>query len=714
MTILKNASAILLAALVLGPAVSCSKNSAPSSPPAEAPQAGAPAAASAPLPTGPPPPGSVQTPLNVDAGTPGPAVHAVPAVSTKGKPNLLLITMASTRADHLGCYDNPEVKTPTLDTLAHEGLLFTQAVAVAPLTLPSTASILTGLYPPRLGVRSDSGARLAAAETTLAEHLKAQGYATAAAVGSRILGGDAGFKQGFDGFAGPPRTSRSAAFVIDDAMQAVNRLKGGPFFLWVQLDDPNAPYTPPPGFFKMFENRPYDGEIAWMDSQLTRLIAHMKSWGLLDTTLIVATADHGESLGDHGEETHGVFVYDSTLKVPLIVRYPPLVIAGSKFPSVVSGVDIVPTVLELMGLPPLPGVQGESCVARLSGKDVPEREVVYAESLYGQLEYGWAPLHALRSAKEKFIDAPEPELYDLKRDPTESINVAKDQKETVEGSWHTSMAQALHDIGGGSAPAPAARSDHAPVRDPKSVIAASNFFIKAQLAIALGQADQARTLLNQALAKDPGNPAVSSLLAALHADVPKTGAEENTFAGQWNRGNAFYVHGQYDEAARAFRAALALNPKSAETHYALGIVLAAKDDTKGAETELRAAVAADPKMADGWNKLGLLMQQSNRRSDAMDAYARSLEAVPDNPDALFNRARLELLDKNVKDARSDLDKLVAAHKDYPAAGFLEAHVCVAEGNAAGAKEALTKFLALTNTDPRMKSAATDMLQKLGG
>src|SRR6185436_490610 len=196
---------------------------------------------------------------------------------------------------------------------------------------------------------------------------------------------------------------------------------------------------------------------------------------------------------------------------------------------------------------------------------VPERDVVYAESMLGQRAYGWAPLHALRSSKEKFIDAPEPELYDLKRDPSETINIAPDEKATVEGSWRTSIAEALRVIGGSGGPESAARSDRTPPKDPKSVIAASNFFIRAQFALAQGQPEQAEPLLNQALERDPGNPAAKALLAALHADETATSAAgANTFAGQWNRGNALYVHGKYDEAAAAFRAALALNPKSAE------------------------------------------------------------------------------------------------------------------------------------------------------
>lgn len=645
--------------------------------------------------------------------TPEKASTASPS-AVAAKPNLVLITMEATRADHLGCYDNPRVQTPRLDGLAREGAVFLKAIAVAPLTLPSHASIFTALYPPRHGVRDDGGSRLQDSETTLAEHLKTQGYGTAASIGARLLADDAGFKQGFDSYAEPKRTPRNASFVVDDAIEAVNRMKGGPFFLWVQLDDPRAPYAPPPGFRALFENRLYDGEIAWMDLQLGRLFDHLRAQGLADNTLIVATADHGESLGEHGEQTHGVFLYDSTLRVPLIVRYPPKIPAGTKFSGVVSGVDLAPTVLALMGLPPLALAQGESCAMRLLGGDAPERDVAYAESLFGQRSYGWAPLHALRSSREKFVDAPIAELYNLERDPSETINLATTDAKAVADTWRPSVEEALRLIGGGS-PEPAVTGNKrvAP-RDPKGLIGASNLFLMAQLAVEEGQLGKAAPLLRQALAKDPGNPAAKSLLAALRAEpMAATGAASGTFASQWNLGNALYVHGKFDEAAKAFRAALAINPGNAETHYALGNVLAAQGDMATAESELRAAVAADPKLGDGWNKLGILLQKNNRRPEALTAYSRALEASPNDADALFNRAKLELLENDLPSARRDVDRLLSAHKDYAAGAFLEAHICVAEGNTSGAKKALTRFLALPNVDPRMKAAATDMLQKLG-
>ena len=651
------------------------------------------------------------TPQAPAPATPAPRV-AIPAPA---KPNLVLITMEATRADHLGCYDDSQAKTPALDALAREGVWFSKAFAVAPMTLPSHASIFTGLYPPRHGVRDDSGARLQESETTLAEHLKSQGYATAASIGAHLLSEDSGLRQGFDSTAEPKDASRNAAFVVDDAIEAVNRMSGGPFFLWVQLNDPRAPYAPPPGFRAAFENRLYDGEIAWMDVQLKRLFDQLRSQGLIDKTLIVVTADHGESLGEHGEDTHGVFVYDSTIKVPLIMRYPPVILPNVKFTGVVSGVDLAPTILELMALPPMPAVQGESCVARLSGGNAPERDAVYAESLLGARAFGWAPLHALRSAEEKFVDAPRAELYNLSRDPSETINLAPDNAKAVAETWRPSLDEAMRVIGGADAKAAAGPAGRTLPRDPKQVIAASNYFQRAQEAVAGGHAEQAVPLLNQALARDPGNPAAKSLLAAIRGEPSRaTGHSANTFASQWNLGNALYVHGKYDESAKAFRAALALKPQNAETHYALGNVLAAKGDLAGAETELRAALAIDPKMADGWNKLGIVLQRTDRRPEALAAYSRALEASPDDADALFNRSKLELLEKNLPEARRDVDRLLSSHKDYAAGSFLEAHVCAAEGNTAGAKDALTKFLALPNLDPRMKAAATDMLAKLGG
>jgi tetratricopeptide (TPR) repeat protein len=635
------------------------------------------------------------------------------ATSAPVKPNLVLITLEATRADHLGCYGNPQAQTPALDRLAHEGAFFSRATAVAPLTLPSTASILTGLYPPQHRLRGTAGYFFA--NTTLAEHLKKQGYATAASVGARILAGDLGFSRGFDSYAESRNAPRSAAVVIDDAIEAVKGMKGRPFFLWVQLDDPRAPYEPPSDYRTRFANRLYAGEIAWADAQLQRLFDHLNASGLHDDTLVVATADHGESLGEHGEETHGLFLYDSTLKVPMIVRYPPRIAAGTKFDGLVSGVDLAPTVLALMGLPALTEVQGESCAAQLLGQNVPGRDAAYAESLVGTQAYGWVPLHALRTQDEKFIDGPEPELYNLKRDPSETINLVAKDPAIVGSTWRPSMDEALRAVGVVAPETTAGRIPAKRKRDVSGLVAAHNLFLRAEQASEDGRSEEAEPMLRQALARDPGNPAVTSLLSALRSGVsPVSAAAAGTFAGQLELGNALHAKGNLPDAAKAYRAALAIDPKNAAAHYALGNVLAAQGDATGAAAQLRAAVEADPKMAEGWNKLGIVLDKSNRRPEALAAFTSALNASPDHADALFNRAKLELLGNDVTDARRDLDHLLKAHVDYPAVKFLEAHVCIAENNTAGAKEALADFLALPNTDPRMKAAAQEMLKTIGG
>jgi arylsulfatase A-like enzyme/predicted Zn-dependent protease len=716
-----------------------------------------------------------------------PAASAAPSAH-----NLVLITLDTTRADHLGCYGDTRAVTPNLDALAKDGVTFDQAIAVAPITLPSHVSLLTSLYPPRHGVRDNTDFRLPDSETTLAEHLKARGFAASASVGTFILAGELGLSQGFDRYDEPVRAAKGAAdatsvrlesivertapFVINDAIDACNRMKGKPFFLWVHLYDPHEPYLAHASQGSTFAGRLYDGEIAFVDVELGRLFDHLRNQGLFDQTVIAVTADHAESLGEHGEDTHGLLIYDSTLRVPLIVRAPGRTKPGTRFVGLVSGVDVAPTLLELMGLPPLPGAQGRSVAGALAGGTAPEREPVYAESLYGERAYGWAPLHALRSSKDKFIDAPDAELYDVAADAGEKLNLASTRSDSV-AAWREKLATAEMDMGASDPAAASAMTQEQRDRiaslgyvsggapgasrrdrpDPKKLVAVSNMFLKAQQEVGAGRTASAARLLEQALAKDPGNPAAASLLGAIRYGSNERGAglaqlraaakaSPAIFEYQWNLGNALFLEKNYREAAAAYRAAIGIRPYSGEAHYALANVLAAGGDAKeaiaeyneavkrglrtpavlaalgttlletgdenGAEASLRAAVDADPKLADGWNQLGILLDKSGRRAEALSAFSRAIDAQGNHADALFNRAKLELLGKNLAAARKDLDRLRASHPGYASGEFLQAHLCVAEGDVAGAKAALTKFLAMSGTDPKMKAAAQDMLHKL--
>jgi arylsulfatase A-like enzyme/Tfp pilus assembly protein PilF len=685
---------------------SCSKDKAP------APGAAAPAPEAQAQGAAPPSP---QQPQPASPGSPAPATGqpsgALPPLASKYRPNLILITMEATRPDHLGTYDDALTPTPGLDVLAHEGAIFEQAIAASPLTLPSHASIFTGLYPPRHGVRDNSGFTLDDAQTTLAEHLKANGYRTSAAVGNSIFAGPAGLMQGFDHHAEPKKGSRSATFVVDDAIAAIERMNGAPFFLWVQFDDPHAPYAPPPPFGTQYAARPYDGELAWMDAQIKRLLDYLRTQGLLDASVVVAVGSSGEGLGEHGEDTHGLLLYDTTLRVPLLVRFPRAVKAGTRSKALVSLVDLAPTLVDLLGVPSIATTQGTNFLPILLGADMGEREPAYAESLFGERTFGWVPLHMMRTAKRKFIDGPTAEIYDILRDPSETINAASKNASEVAIARNL-MVTLMQSIGGVTELA--AGKGAASRREPRTMVAAANLFMKAQAEIELGHAGEAAGLLQQALVKDPGNQAAKSLLAALRGQpVAPTGAAANTFAGQWNLGNSLYVQGKFDEAAKAFRAALAINPSSAETHYVLGNVLAAKGDAAGAEEELRAALTADPKMADAWNKLGIVFDKSKRRPQAIDAFTKAITINPNHADALFNRAKLELLETYLPDARRDVDHLMKTHPEYAPGLFLDAHLCVAEKNSTGAKAALTKLIAVPNLEPGLKAAAEDMLKKIG-
>jgi choline-sulfatase len=338
----------------------------------------------------------------------------VPATS------VVLITLDTTRADRLSPYGFRDAVMPALDRLAREGAVFDQATTVAPLTLPAHASLFTGLLPPRHGVRDNSSRSLSSDHVTLAEILRARGFRTAAFVGSTVLDPDRGLDQGFEVYRGVSSSrQRRADAVIDDAIRWLGGMSGAPFLLWAHLYDPHRPYEAPEPFASRHD--PYVAEIAYADSQIARLLAALDERRLLDHVVVVLVGDHGESLGDHRETDHGVFLYESVLRVPFILRAPGL--SPRRVTSLVRLTDVMPTILDLLGLP-APAIDGVSLINTMNGAD-PDLEA-YAESLYPR-HWGWAPLFALRSGRFKLIDAPRPELYDLARDPFEERNIVDDR-----------------------------------------------------------------------------------------------------------------------------------------------------------------------------------------------------------------------------------------------------------------------------------------------
>ena len=368
-------------------------------------------------------------------------------------PNVVVITLDTTRADRLSPYGYMDASMPALERLAREGVLFDQAMTVAPLTLPAHASLFTGLFPPRHGVRDNADRALDASHTTLAETLRERGLQTGAFVSSVVLASDRGLAQGFEHYmdvppAGdrrPRQLHRRGDDVMTDAIRWVDDVRNAPFFLWAHLYDPHRPYDPPePYRSRHFD--PYVGEIAFADAQIGRLLDRLREHGLLERTIVIVAGDHGESLGEHGEQDHGIFVYENVLRVPLIVRLPGAssksVRAPRRVSDVVRLVDVMPTVLDLIGLPP-PAMDGDSLVDLMNGKRVTVEREGYAESLY-PARFGWSPLRTLRDGRFKLIDAPRPELYDLGRDPFEERNIHA-ERPTVAAA----MKRRLSQIAGG-------------------------------------------------------------------------------------------------------------------------------------------------------------------------------------------------------------------------------------------------------------------------
>src|SRR5438552_4759666 len=356
------------------------------------------------------------------------AAATAPAHSAKAKPNVILITIDTVRADHVGCYGATGVQTPTLDALARDGIVFERAISQVPLTWPSHAAILTGTYPFQNGVQDFTGQPLDPKFRTVAEAFKQSGYATAAVVSAFVLDRGWGLARGFDfyddAFSAETFQQKDIGLVDRKAGESVThaldwlKKTRTPFFLWLHIYDPHSPYDPPEPYRTQYRSHPYDGEIAYADHELGRLMLWLKRSHLYDRSLIVLLSDHGESLGEHSEKEHGFFVYNATVRVPMIVKPP----AGSGFRTgrvarPVETIDIAPTLLQSAGIKDAIEKQFQShgFLASGAGND----QTAYSETFYPFSSFGWSPLHALETSRYHYIDAPIPELFDVASDPEE-------------------------------------------------------------------------------------------------------------------------------------------------------------------------------------------------------------------------------------------------------------------------------------------------------
>lgn len=692
--------------------------------------------------------------------------------------NILLITIDTLRADRLGSY-GARTPTPVLDQLASTGARFATTYAHTPLTLPSHASILTGKTPPSHGVRTNGIFRLAETHTTLAEALQTGDYRTGAFVGAFTLDARFGLNQGFEEYddpstlrqgqgrleegreatsSGPSRAmsrdgqlrvkarrveigrsfkfaerrardvlDHAAAWILDEGDRSSSPSSGAmttasadqPWFAWVELFDPHAPYDVP----EARAADPYDNEVAYVDAELGRLFERLRAApATLDRTLIVVTSDHGESLGAHGEDTHGLFAYDETLRVPLIMHAPTL---GPRVPNTLAThADVMPTILDLVGLPAPASVQGRSLASALEGTEL-ETTPVYFEALDANLTRNWAPLIGIIAGGWKLIELPIAELYDLSRDPKETANLFSSETDrarvlsqelaalrgrladptpiigTRPGVENSEKLQALGYITAPSAQDTTPRV-YSEADDPKTLLSANQAFVRAAT-VADTDPEEALTALRTAIAKRPDfvgaymaeanllqalgrpneavqvlqQPALGERMApevlerlgsalrmagdaqgAVRVLAPLVASNDASLDGRQTLGLAYLDLKLPEDARRQFTAVLAVDPTAAETWQHLGALELNAGRRAEAADAYKHAVAEDPELAESWKGLGTAVAASEPQT-AINAWRRCVELTPDDYTTLYELARLLLKAGQRADAQPYVDRFLA-------------------------------------------------------
>ncbi len=555
--------------------------------------------------------------------------------------SLVLITLDTTRADHLGCYGGPAA-TPALDALAARGVRFARCDTAVPVTLPSHATLLTGLLPPRHGVRDNGTFRLSPEHPTVAERLSRAGWDTAAVVASVVLARQFGLARGFriydDGLGG--REERPGEEVTDAALALLPGL-GRPFFLWVHYYDPHEPYRPPAELCAGHgPTARYDGELAAMDRAVGRLLA-----GLPSTCIVLAVGDHGEMLGDHGEATHGVLLERGARRVPLMAAGPG-VARGRVAPELVATADVAPTLLALAGIP-ADGLDGRSLLPALRGGRL-ARTTTYCESLLPLYAYRWYPLRALSDGRWLYVDAPEPRLYDLRRDPAETRNLAHAHPGVVR-RWARRLASLRRRWNDMEAPAEQA-VDEETRRSLASLgyLGGSGAGSGGTLLDPYRSVWIVRALLGAGHAVEAGRcaeaePALARILAANRDNVPAL-----NMAGICRMGA-----GDLEGALGLFRRAEAVNPLSAIAHADAAGCLLRLGRLREAERAYRAALAVAPAMPQAVVNLAHLLRTRGRRREALEVIQAGLEAGPPHPRVLLERGLIRAESGRVEEALAD-------------------------------------------------------------
>lgn len=588
--------------------------------------------------------------------------------------NVILITVDTLRADHLGCYGNHSVETPAMDALGRDGVIFTHAISQVPLTTPSHAAILTGTYPVWNGLRDWSDHGLAPGIPTVAEVFKSHGYTTAAFVSAFVLDSMWGLNRGFDHYDDWFKAEdyrrmqrngleRRGDETVDHAIAWLKSLQTRPFFLWLHLYDPHAPYRPPEPFKTRFRDHPYDGEVAFADQQLGRFFDFLKSQDLYASSLIVLTSDHGEGLGEHQEEDHGFFIYNSTVHVPLMIKFPAgFVPARRSVPQVVNTVDIAPTLVRLSGFPDSDArtFQGQSLLSLVEKGSSGAPRYGFSESLYPRNFLGSHALFGLQTERYHYIQAPRAELYDLTQDPGERRNIIGENPTVAQA-----LRQALQDtrarfrrVGEAAGQNPhldaetveklrslgyVSLSSAKPLLeedptapDPKDRIRAYNQILHATALAESGQLPEANRLLATLTAEYPQAYLLPFLqgenclaMGAARQALPhyRRALELNPSFDQAaiGLGRAAYQAEENPEAVKAFQLALQLNPADFLARLALARVYWRLNQPEAAANEQLKVLQSHPQFAQAHADYGVTLVRLRRFDEALASIQKGIE-----------------------------------------------------------------------------------------
>lgn len=616
---------------------------------------------------------------------------------TRGDLNILVITMDTTRYDHLGCFGSLYTRTPNIDRLGKGGVRFMQAIAPAPITMPSHSAIFTGTYPIFHGVRNNGTFRLADSNITLAEVLKEHGFQTGAVIGSYVLHHQFGLDQGFDYYNDEfENPSPKLEFFFDEipasevsrlGIEYIDQHGDKPFLLWLHYFDPHAAYRPPSPYKELYgPANLYDGEIAFTDEQIGRVMDHLREKDLLDKTLIVLTADHGESLGDHGEPSHGLLMYDTTMHVPLLFYLKDRLPAGEMVPELVRSIDLMPTVLDILEIPQTPNNQGVSLLPRIFGLKQDIRHLTaFIENYLPYFNFGYAGIEGVRTAEYKFINAPEPELYDLSKDNREYRNLFQKKKRTAEKfevAYHE-LRQAvagpnadqfdqvemdeetkdrLRALGYVWASGESASKEKKERKDPKLMIDFMTALNRVGDMIRKEQWDRAEQFLKLLLVKDPENLMAIQKLALVYNKTNNVDGAIDTLKRLIELNPEFlqphlqlarqYIHkalmaqdkagqkGFFDQAIGEIQFVLDKDNRYVQAKSDLGACYFTMGEFDLAEETLRRALLENPKYSYLHYNLGATLAEQGRYREAEEEFQKALSLQKNDPDFYFSLAKL--------------------------------------------------------------------------